>query len=309
VRATDVVRTVGGGSTGKSIDGAILTALEAPPDLIATHPSGTVDPMPHRANARRQRQRRARRHEPIRHPRRPKRTYWQAAGGVTAAIVALVLMLSAWSGGRPRSPLGTTPATDGQSLANEQPVPIVVARVGALSIKLPVARSAVTAIGYHASPDTVALSPEGTQANEGLLTRLFHRIVGSGNGGLNYYELSGGVGTDNGALDIGAAPKTDVYAPVSGKIVQISPYIVNGISIGNRIDLRPDDDATLIVSMTRLWPDPLLAIGKRVTAGVDRVGSVADFSKVERQKLARYTQDQGNHVTIEVFPAAISILP
>jgi hypothetical protein len=180
--------------------------------------------------------------------------------------------------------------------------------VGALSIKLPIARGAVTAIGYHASPGTVALSPEGTQANAGLLTHLFHNIVGSGNGGLNYYELSGGVGTDNGALDIGAAPKTDVYAPVSGKIVQISPYVVNGISIGSRIDIRPDDDATVIVSMTRLWPESQLEIGKSVT-GVDRVGSVADFSKVESQKLAHYTQDQGDHVTIEVFPAAISVLP
>ena len=63
----------------------------APPDLIAAHPSGTVDLMPHRANARRHRQR-ARRREPVRHPRRPKRTYWQAAAGLTATIVALVLV-------------------------------------------------------------------------------------------------------------------------------------------------------------------------------------------------------------------------
>jgi len=141
-----------------------------------------------------------------------------------------------------------------------------------------------------------------------LLTRLFHRIVGSGNGGLNYYELSGGVGNDNGALDIGAAPKADVYAPVSGKIVQISPYIVNGIAIGSRIDIRPDDDATLIVSMTRLWRDPR----SRSASWSPRCGQGGKrgrFLQVERQKLAHYTQDQGNHVTIEVFPAAISILP
>jgi hypothetical protein len=30
---------------------------------------------------------------------------------------------------------------------------------------------------------------------------------------------------------------------------------------------------------------------------------VIDLSRVERQALARYTQDAGNHVTIEVFPA------
>ena len=39
------------------------------------------------------------------------------------------------------------------------------------------------------------------------------------------------------------------------------------------------------------------------------LGRVADFSKVEHQVLAHYTQDQGNHVTIEVIPAAMSILP
>jgi hypothetical protein len=270
--------------------------------------SGTVIHMPHRAHARRQRERARRRREPAHRFRRPKRTFWQAAAGVVAAIVALVLVLSAWTGNRTPSPLGSV-ATGDQTLASEQPVPIVVARVGALSLKLPIARELVTAIGYHASPDTLALSPEGTQANESLLPRLFHRIVGSGGGGLSYYKLSGGVGTDNGALDVGAAVGTDVYAPVDGKVAQISPYVVNGLQIGSRIDIRPDADATVIVSMTRLRVDPALKIGTPVIAGVKKVGSIADFSKVEKQKLAHYTRDQGNHVTIEVRPAATSILP
>lgn len=242
--------------------------------------------------------------------RRPKRAFWEATAGLAAAIVALVLILSAWTGGRPPSPLGTTPAVGEQTLSSQQPVPIVVARVESLSLKLPIARRSVTAIGYHASPDTVALSPEGTQVNEGLFSRIFHRLVGSGGGGLSYYKLSGGVGTDNGALDVGAAPGTDVYAPVNGKVVQVGPYVVGGYLMGKRIDIRPDDDATLIVSMTRLRPDPLIVrIGKPVIAGVTRVGSIIDFSKIEHQKLAHYTQDQGNHVTIEVYPAAMSILP
>lgn len=220
-----------------------------------------------------------------------------------------MLVLSALTGGRPRSPLGTTPSSGGSGLGNEQPVPIVIARVGSLSLKLPVARQALTAIAYHASPGTIALSPEGTQANEGLLARLFHSVAGSGGGGLNYYELSGGAGTDNGALDIGAAAGTDVFAPVDGKVVQIGPYVINGSAFGRRIDISPDADATVIVSMTRLTPDPQLKIGKPLVAGFTRVGSVIDLSKVEHQKLAHYTQDQGNHVTIEVFPAAMSILP
>ena len=178
-----------------------------------------------------------------------------------------------------------------------------------LSLNLPVARGSVTAIGYNAAPDAIALSPEGTQVNEGLLARLFHRIVGSGGGGLNYYELSGGTGTDNGALDIGAAPGTDVYAPVNGKVVQIEPYVINGRHRGVRLDIRPDDDPTVIVSMTRIAADPTLAIGKPLQAARTRVGSVIDLSKVERQELARYTQDSGNHVTIEVQPAAMPVVP
>jgi len=263
----------------------------------------------YRAHARRQGRRARRLHEPARHARRSRRTVWQATLGVAAAIIALILVLSAWTNGRPVSPLGTIATSSNGSLSGGQPVPIVVARAGALSLKLPLARGAVTAIGYHAAPDAVALSPEGTQVNEGLLARLFHRIAGSRGGGLNYYELSGGTGTDNGALDIGAAPDTDVYAPVDGKVVQIEPYVINGRSRGVRLDIRPDADATVIVSMTRIAAEQTLAIGSAVQSGVTRVGSIIDLSKLEQQELAHYTQDSGNHVTIEVQPAAMSVVP
>jgi hypothetical protein len=35
---------------------------------------------------------------------------------------------------------------------------------------------------------------------------------------------------------------------------------------------------------------------------------VVDLAKVERQALARYTNDSGNHVTIELRPAASLVL-
>ena len=265
--------------------------------------------MPYRAHARRQGRRARRRHEPARHAGRSRRTFWQATLGVAAAIIALILVLSAWTGGRQVSPLGTIATSDNGSLSGGELDPIVVARAGTLSLKLPVARGSVTAIGYHAAPNDVALSPEGTQVNEGLLARLFHRIAGSRGGGLNYYELSGGTGTGNGALDIGAAPGADVYAPVNGKVVQIEPYVINGRARGVRLDIRPDDDATVIVSMTRIAAEPLLAIGSPLQVGVTRVGSIVDLSKLEQQKLAQYTQDSGNHVTIVVQPAAMSVVP
>jgi hypothetical protein len=39
-------------------------------------------------------------------------------------------------------------------------------------------------------------------------------------------------------------------------------------------------------------------------SGATRLGSVVDLAAVERQALSRYTTDSGNHVTIEVRPAA-----
>jgi len=41
-----------------------------------------------------------------------------------------------------------------------------------------------------------------------------------------------------------------------------------------------------------------------VTYDASKLGTVLDFSRVERQALSRYTNDAGNHVLIEVHPSA-----
>ena len=41
-----------------------------------------------------------------------------------------------------------------------------------------------------------------------------------------------------------------------------------------------------------------------MTAAGSKLGSVVDFTHAERQALARYTNDSGNHVVIEVHPSA-----
>jgi hypothetical protein len=179
-----------------------------------------------------------------------------------------------------------------------------VALSGSLRIELPVAQSHVTAIGYHAGGDgSLALHPVGRQANEGLFTRLAHRIFGGGGGGLRYYQLPGGEGPSTAVLDVGAAPGTDVYAPVDGTVVGLIPYVVNGETFGTRIEIQPSGEPSLVVSLTHLRPDPALSVGSSVAATTTKIGSVVDFSHVERQALARYTQDAGNHVSIQVRSA------
>ena len=46
--------------------------------------------------------------------------------------------------------------------------------------------------------------------------------------------------------------------------------------------------------------DPALVVGSPVTAGGTKLGSVVDVARVEHEQLARYTNDAGNHVVVEV---------
>jgi hypothetical protein len=76
-----------------------------------------------------------------------------------------------------------------------------------------------------------------------------------------------------------------------------------------RLDLQPSGAPSTVVSITHIRPDPALSVGDSVAAASSKIGRVVDFSGVEQQALARYTQDAGNHVAIQVHPAASLSVP
>jgi hypothetical protein len=195
-----------------------------------------------------------------------------------------------------------------QTAASTQttPFPQILALHGPVRLQMPIAQGKRTAIAYHAAPDgALPLSPLGHQGNEGVLQRVFHKVFGGGGGSPTWYRLSGGPTT---ALDVGAAAGTDVYSPVDGTIVGITPYVVAGHRYGARIDIQPQVAPSVIVSLTQLRADPSLAVGRNVVSGRSRLGVVADLSRIERQALARFTNDSGNHVSVELRPAAALII-
>ena len=244
------------------------------------------------------------RHRPRRrnHEARRRRLALLAAIAIVATLTAVV---TAFGGGGSRPAAAPSPASASRLLPAGPPMPQVISRLGTLTIQLPVNQSRVTAIGYFGGPEgTLALEPVGTQANQGLLQRLVHKVIGGGSGSLRWYQLPGGVGPSTSALDVGAAAGTDVYAPVNGTIVGIGKIVVDGRVYGRRIDIQPTDAPSLVVSVSRIRPDASLAVGSAVTKAASRLGEVVDFSRVERQVLARYTNDEGNHVLLEVRPAA-----
>ena len=227
-----------------------------------------------------------------------------------AAVALITLLLTAFGSGG-SSPVGTTaPAPATRLLPSGPPQPQVVAMWESLRLELPVAQGRVTAIAYHASGDgALALDPIGHQVNQGLVSRLARHLFGGGGSGLRYYVIGGGTGPATAALDVGAPVGIDVYSPVDGTIVGITPYVLDGKRYGARIDIQPSGNPSIVVSLTHVAPDPSLTVGSPVAATTSKVGTVVDFTGVERQALAHYTQDAGNHVSMSVNPAAALSFP
>ncbi len=225
-------------------------------------------------------------------------------------VAAITLLLTAFGTGTPARVASTAPAPAQRLLPTGPPAPLILATQGALRLQLPIAQSKVTAIGYHAAGEgALALHPLGRQANAGLFSRLTHRIFGGGNSGLAWYQLEGGSGAATSSLDVGATAGTDVYSPVDGQIVGITDFVVNNRVFGRRIDIEPTAAPSIVISVTHLRPDSSLNVGSAVAARTSRLGTLLDLSRVEKQALARYTNDAGNHASFELHASVGLTLP
>lgn len=224
---------------------------------------------------------------------------------ILAVVATATLLVSAFGGASGGAAPAVAPASAARLLPAGPPELQAIAHLGSLALDVPVNQRRVTAIGYYGSADgALGLTPIGTQANAGLLPRLWHDLVGGGSAGPRWYLLPGGQGETTSALEVGAPAGTDVYAPVSGTIVGINAVVLNGTPHGDEIDIQPATAPSLVVAVSTIAPDPSLAVGRTVTADASKLGEVLDLATVETQSLARYTNDAGNHVLIEVQPAA-----
>ena len=266
-------------------DGALALA----PRLNVEEPFATVPAMS--VPAPRRRERAVVHRAGTRHRRRQlerERRLRRLAVLAAVSIVALVIVLLSAFGGPDGAVQAPVPASAARLLPAGPPAPRIVARVGSLHLQLPISQSRVTAIGYQAGSDgALALTPLGTQANEGVLKRIVHAVFGGSTTGPRWYQLPGG----QAALDVGAPAGTDVYSPVDGMVLAIDDVVLGGRTLGSRIDIQPVGA-------------PSLVVGSPLSAAATKLGSVVDYSHTEHQALARYTNDSGNHVAIEVHASA-----
>ncbi len=218
------------------------------------------------------------------------------------------LLLTAFGGGHAQTPVAFTAATlaKPRTVVQTRPYPEILAVRGAVRLQMPISQKAFTAIGYHQADDgALSLAPGGRQGNEDLVHRVLHSIFGGSAGSPLWYQLGGG-GTS--ALDVGAPIGANVYAPVDGTVVAITPYVVGGKQYGQEIDIQPANAPSLVVALTQLKVDPSLSVGSTVVSGARKIGTVVDLANAEHQALARYTNDAGNHVTVELRPASSIVL-
>lgn len=181
----------------------------------------------------------------------------------------------------------------------------VLGAVAGVGISTPIRPEDITGFGYHPEGESlVEISPHGKSLSANAVTGLF--TSGSTPEKIQYYVMdsAGRQGPATGALDIGAASGSTVYAPVTGVVTAIrpDPVLQKGASV---VEIKPADNPNVRVSVS-LVQDLDDGVGPKspVTAGTTELGSVADSAQVLKPQLASYTSDAGNHVTISVSRAS-----
>jgi hypothetical protein len=201
----------------------------------------------------------------------------------------------------------------GALLSAPPPQTEVLARRETVVLYVPVAQSRITAILYHrvAGSNALDLEPAGKLLNGGVIDAIERRIVGSSSAGPAYY-----VDSSTASVDVGAAAGTQVYSPVSGQVIGISPNILDGQARwGSIVTIAPTSNPGLVVAVSQVNAAPGLKVGDTVSARWSGqspptlIGTVADLAPALDQALRRYTQDAGNHVHVEVQPNIALAVP
>jgi hypothetical protein len=170
-----------------------------------------------------------------------------------------------------------------------------------LGLQLPIRREAVTGIGFGPRRErgVIELEPSGTRANTSWLRRTTQRfLVTAPPGDLGWYRLADGAPS---MVTVGALPGTEVYAPIDGKVLTISDYVIAGEQRGVLVQLQPVGDGSTVVVVRNLDAAADLAVGQTVSQSKTRLGTVRDMEGAVDAPLATYTHDTGSGVDIYVL--------
>jgi len=235
---------------------------------------------------------------------------------LTLIVAALGLGVIAWmlTWDAPDPPgAEATPISASVAEPERIPTPRFASVIG-IDLHLPIDPLAITALAFHQAsgdraqsmtalvpdvPDPAAVDPEALAAQ-------MAEAAGSddiwGGACLRLWR-SGRGGEPDTAADVGAAPGTDVFSPVTGTVIEVRPYLLYEKHDDIEIHIRPDGAEDLNVVLIHVT-DASVQAGDRVVGGVTRIAAIRQMSSVIELQLAGYTGDGGDHVHMQVNRAA-----
>lgn len=221
----------------------------------------------------------------------------------TALVVAIVAIAAVWIA--LDRPSNATPAVAPAEriLPAGPPQPQLLARQDQLPLQVPVPQDRITAVFFHPveGAPALVLEPIGPTRDQGLVGRIVDAFRSGGDDGIPSFRAA-----PTQAVDVGAPVGTETYTPVDGRVLSITPLIIDGTAYGDAIAIEPTVNPGVAVVVSGLEADAGLAVGAPVTTRPEawtRLGTVVDVTAALVPSLASYTQDGGNRVQVQVLPA------
>jgi len=101
------------------------------------------------------------------------------------------------------------------------------------------------------------------------------------------------------AVDIGAAPGTAVYAPVSGEVLEVRPYFLYGEHADFEIHITPNGWADIDVVLIHV-DNVQVEKGDRVVGGITQLAEIRNLSDDVSLQLAQFDEHGGNHTHMQL---------
>ncbi len=187
-----------------------------------------------------------------------------------------------------------------------------------IALRLPVDPSDLTAIGFHQASGNRALSLMSFLPDADMTRAAELKAVPSAEetdgavaraAGFDARDVlqgcalrmwrSGRTGMPDTAADIGAAPGTTVYSPISGTVVRVRPYRLYGKHDDYEIHIQPDDSEDLDLVIIHV-DEVTVTEGDRVNAGATPVAVVRKMSDKIDLQLGGYVPEGGDHVHFQL---------
>ena len=219
------------------------------------------------------------------------------------AFSALILFLLAYNFG-PLKPVlksrGSRRASAQAARAGAEPVVFSTVAGTPLALVLPASRGEIITIGYHQAYNQKAMSLVSKIDSMGrTTTEAAARAVRAGRLSSFVMEPRGRGSALDSSVDVALKSGSVVRSPVTGRVLEVTPYLLYGRINDVRIDIIADGYPGFKIALVHL-DKPTVVAGQKVEAGVTPLANVRALGI--SSQIDQYLGEAVAHVHIQVNP-------